>query len=91
VPLPNWFPKQRNLPYTDELYTWREWYGTFGDLWWIYVFDTAFQWVWSKRMKYEIAVDIGYPKLKELFEKHDPKFFKSEAGDISDEEDGSHV
>lgn len=88
IPLPNWFPKQRNLPYETDLYTLRDWYGTLGDLWWIFVFDPAFQWMWSKQQKYEITVDIGYPKLKELFGEYDPKFFKRESS-IEDKDDGS--
>jgi hypothetical protein len=57
-------------------YTWRDYYGDVGQLWHIYVFDKAFQWHHAHPKHKEIVVELGYDRIKEIFGKHEPKYFK---------------
>jgi hypothetical protein len=56
-------------------YSLRDYYGSFGDLWHIYVFDALFQWHWNHPRAVNIDVEIGYDRLKELFGKSAPEYF----------------
>lgn len=79
IPLPNWFPKAR-WPELDpeRLYTLREWYGNLGGVLWGLVFSPAFQWYWRHAQQYEIAVDLGYDRVREIFEPRYPDSFRDD-------------
>lgn len=87
IPLPNICPRKRNVPYDNKEYTCRDWYGTLGDLYWVFVFDPCFKWVWEKKQQHQTCIEVGYKKLQQhLGEKH-ADFFKREAEDSKDDED----
>ena len=76
IPLPNWPKRSWQHCEEGEQYTPREWYGDLGGLWHAYLFDPLFQWYWKRKLPYEINIEIGYPKLRELFEATNPDYFK---------------
>lgn len=79
IPLPNWRKQPRDLPYTTDLYGWRDWYGTVGDVLFCFVFVPAQQWCYMKRQPYEYHFELPYTVLAEQLKEHDPDFFTREA------------
>lgn len=56
-------------------YSLREYYGSVGDLYHIYVYDKLFQWHWSHPEAINTYVEVGYDRLKELFVNNNSNFF----------------
>jgi hypothetical protein len=77
IPLPNW-PKISRWKHCEpgESFTPREWYGDLSGLWHAWVSDPIFQWYWRRAQKYETHVEIGYAKVRELFEAKYPERFQ---------------
>jgi len=69
-------PKYGRIVEQGQVFTIKEYYGTVGDLFHIYIHDPVFTWCWTHKKKKEIIVDVGYDKLKELFNEYDGKYFK---------------
>ena len=72
IPLPNY----GRIIDEGEFYTIKEYYGTVGDLFHVFVHDPVFQWHWNHKKKKEIIVEVGYDRLKELFSNYDNKYFE---------------
>lgn len=75
IPLPNIRKRQRDLPHSQKLYGWADWYGSLGDLFIATVFNPALTLVFRLQQPYEVSVEIGYDKVRELFAARDPEFF----------------
>lgn len=76
VPLPSWPRRQWRHCKPGETYTLREYYGTLGDLWFAFVYTHCLNWVWDRRMKYEIRVELGFDRLRELFGDTEAEYFR---------------
>ena len=77
IPFPHWFPKVRD-PKDRGLYTLCEWYGDVGEYLHLCVFDPLFQWLWKHQRRYEICVDLGYDRLREVFGERYQAYFEHE-------------
>lgn len=54
----------------------REWYGDLGGVVHSHITNPLFQWVWSHPKNKKIAVEIGYDRLRDLFQATEPKAFE---------------
>jgi hypothetical protein len=79
IPLPN----IGKIESDGEFYTWKEYYGTVGDLIHINIHNPIFQWYYANPKRKEIEFEVGYDKLEELFCEYDKKYF-TEEDDIED-------
>lgn len=67
-----------------EYCTWKEYYGSIGDLFHIYIHTPIFEWYYANKNRKEIKIEVGYDELKKLFYKYDQKYF-DEHEEIKDE------
>ena len=81
IPLPNWFPRKRGGDGDETLYTLRGWLGTVGELISEFIYNPLCDWHWRRHEKYEVKVEIGYDRLKELFGNHYPELFTENGGE----------
>lgn len=59
--------------------SWRDYYGTLGSLWHIYVWEPLFQWHDAHPKSRVFEVEVGYAKVREVFRERDAKFFAEHA------------
>lgn len=81
IPLPN----IGNIKDGNETCTWKEYYGSIGDLFHIYIHTPVFNWYWNHPNRKEIKVEVGYDKLKELFYEYDKKYFDENEENLENE------
>lgn len=75
IPLPNWPKRQRMLPYNEDWYGPRDYWGTFGDVLFVTLHNALFQWLYERQRPYEVLIQIGWDALREALEKHSPDYF----------------
>ena len=76
ISFPNWFPRARDAERPNDLYTLREWYGSLGDFVHLKLTAPMTGWVFERQRPYEVSVEIGYDRLRELFFERDREFFE---------------
>ena len=69
-------PKSIKVMRDGHEYSLRDYYGSVGDLYHIFVYDKLFQWHWAHPKAVNLTVSVGYDKLKSIFEKTYPEYFK---------------
>lgn len=75
IPLPNWPKRQFMLPYNEEWYGLRDYWGTIGDVLFVTIYNALFQWFYVRQRPYEIAIEIGWDRMREVLEQHSPDYF----------------
>ena len=73
IPMPKWLhisDKDANKKYS--LY---DWWGDFGQLYHLYIYCPCFYWHEEHPKRLKTNIELGYPKIKELFAERDPQYF----------------
>ena len=68
-------PRSFNVTIDGETMSWRDYYGDVGFIYHCHVFNPCFQWHEGHPKRKQIIVDLGYDRIREIFEKHDPEYF----------------
>lgn len=78
IPLPNWRKLPRCAPEDETPYGWRDWYGDLGGVLHQALWEPLFYWYWARHVQHEVHVEIGFEKMKALFEATRPDYFASD-------------
>jgi len=84
----HWIKLSNSIRITrDEyVYTLREYYGDVGDLFYMYVYQPLWEWHYKHPKRRGVEVEIGWERVKLIFESGDPEYFKMMEKTYEDEE-----
>lgn len=71
-------PKHFFITRDGARYSLRDYYGDFGNLYHIWIYDPLFQWHYSHKRRIVISIEVGYDRLKEIFEPIEPAYFSNQ-------------